>query len=117
MPIKSSTLFVFALFLVFGFPSSGWANVNINLASETELSTLNGIGPAKAKAIVAHRLQYGRFNHIDELQQVKGIGPILYQRIKADVHVDAQTLATPSKPRPLQPRPALKRITPIGQRP
>lgn len=108
--------FALLLCLCLCMPSSPcWANVNINLASETELTTLNGIGPAKAKAIVAHRLAHGRFDHIDDIRRVKGIGPALFERIKHNIHVDAHTISTPARPREALPRPALKRITPVGQ--
>ena len=50
--------------------------VNINTASAEAMShALTGIGPAKAKAIVEHRQKRGAFQSIDELLEVKGIGP------------------------------------------
>ncbi|XDZ50940.1 ComEA family DNA-binding protein [Neisseriaceae bacterium CLB008] len=106
--LRRSLLF----YLLFSLPL--WANVNINLASETELSSLSGIGPAKAQAIVAHRLQYGAFTRIEDIQKVKGIGPVLFQRIKDDINVNAQTPNLPRVLRGTQPQPALKKITPIG---
>lgn len=49
--------------------------LNINRASAAELSsTLKGIGPSKATAIVAYRKTHGPFHSIDELVKVKGIG-------------------------------------------
>lgn len=63
--------------------SSG--TVNINNASETELVSLPGIGPSKAKAIADYRQQQGGFKSIDDLQQVKGIGPATLEKLRAHV--------------------------------
>jgi len=49
--------------------------VNINTADESTLSTLKGIGPAKAKAIVEYRKTNGEFVTVEDLAKVKGIGP------------------------------------------
>lgn len=50
--------------------------VNINSASVEELATLlKGIGPKKAQAIVDFRAANGPFSKIEEIVQVKGIGP------------------------------------------
>ena len=59
--------------------------VNINNASETELVALPGIGPSKAKAIAEYRQQQGGFKSIDDLQQVKGIGPATLEKLRARV--------------------------------
>ncbi len=49
--------------------------VNINTATTDQLvEVLQGVGPAKAKAIVEYREQNGPFKTVDELVNVKGIG-------------------------------------------
>ena len=53
-------------------PSS--STVNINTATAEELEALKGIGKAKAQAIVAYREQFGEFESLDELMEVKGVG-------------------------------------------
>lgn len=47
--------------------------VNINLASVKELQNVPGITYKKSTLIVAHREQYGLYNSINELVQIKGI--------------------------------------------
>jgi len=51
------------------------AGVNVNTATEAELTQLPGIGPAKAAAIVQHRSQNGPFKSLTDLDAVSGIGP------------------------------------------
>ena len=48
--------------------------VNINTASAGELATLKGIGAKTAAAIVEYREMFGRFESIEDLTKVKGIG-------------------------------------------
>lgn len=48
--------------------------ININTADEATLMTLDGIGEAKAKAILEYRQQNGPFKSVDDLTKVKGIG-------------------------------------------
>ena len=52
-----------------------FANVDVNAATETELTSLPGIGPAKAAAIVQHRTTHGPFKSLSDLDAVSGIGP------------------------------------------
>lgn len=50
--------------------------INVNTASADALAEiLTGIGPKKAEAIVAYREANGPFKSVDDLLQVKGIGP------------------------------------------
>ena len=49
--------------------------VNVNSASAEDIAeALKGIGMSKAAAIVDYRNANGKFKHIDELVNVKGIG-------------------------------------------
>lgn len=65
--------------------------VNINTASEAELLVLDGIGPAKARAIVAYREQHGAFKSVDQLANVDGIGLKTIERNRARLTVGAET--------------------------
>jgi competence protein ComEA len=49
--------------------------VNVNTAdAATIAAALNGVGDAKAEAIVAYRKEHGPFKSADQLAEVKGIG-------------------------------------------
>lgn len=53
---------------------AGGALVNINLASADDLTSLPGVGPATASAIVRDREENGPFAGVDDLMRVSGIG-------------------------------------------
>ncbi|UPQ85744.1 helix-hairpin-helix domain-containing protein [Ignavigranum ruoffiae] len=63
------------------------ALININLAEVEELQTLKGIGPAKAQAIVSFREENGAFESIESIKDVPGIGPKIFENIKAMIVV------------------------------
>jgi len=49
--------------------------INVNTASQSELESIKGIGPSKAKTIIAERLDGGHFQDANDLQKrVRGIG-------------------------------------------
>ncbi len=57
------------------------SKVNINNAdSDTLARELNGVGIAKARAIVDYREAHGAFASVDELLEVKGIGTAILQK-------------------------------------
>ena len=55
---------------------------NINTATLEELMSINGLGEAKAKAIIKYREENGYFKIIDDLLNVSGIGEALFEKIK-----------------------------------
>jgi len=57
-------------------------SININTASEKELQRLPRIGPAKAKLIVEFRNKNGKFNYVEELLEIKGIGKKTLEKLK-----------------------------------
>ncbi len=69
------TIFLITPFVAFA------ALININTADAALLDTLPGIGPSKAAAIIDYRTQHGLFVHIEDIQNVSGIGPSTYADI------------------------------------
>ena len=68
--------------------------VNINTADATALAkALNGVGPAKAKAIVSYREKNGPFKSVDQLAMVEGITQKLIDKNRADIKLGAEKAA------------------------
>lgn len=63
-------------------PSQKTFPMNVNLASEEELTRIPGVGPSLAKAIVHWRSSHGPFRSVRELKEVPGIGPKTLKRIE-----------------------------------
>jgi competence protein ComEA len=67
--------------------TAGTGPVNLNNADSAALETLPGIGPSIAAAILQHREQEGRFERIEDLLEVAGIGPARLDQLEAMVTV------------------------------
>ncbi|HET8969442.1 MAG TPA: helix-hairpin-helix domain-containing protein, partial [Candidatus Nanopelagicales bacterium] len=63
------------------------APVNLNTADAAALDTLPGVGPATARAIIDHRTRNGPFENVDQLLEVKGIGPAKLADLRPHVTV------------------------------
>ena len=61
--------------------------VNINTASAGELTTLSGIGEAKAKDIIAYREMNGLYKRIEDIMKVQGIKENSFNKIKDSITV------------------------------
>lgn len=61
--------------------------LDLNAASAVELDRLPGIGPAKARAIVAHRERHGSFSRVADLGRIPGFGPAVVARLSGLVRV------------------------------
>lgn len=62
--------------------------LNINTASREQLVALPYIGEVTAKRILDYRRDKGHFQKIDELNNIPGIGPRLYERLTPYIRVD-----------------------------
>ena len=62
--------------------TSSGAMVNINTAGVDELDELPGVGPATAQKIIDFRTSIGRFSSVDQLLDVKGIGPSKIEQMR-----------------------------------
>lgn len=65
------------------------SRLDLNRASADELETLPGIGSVLAQRVIAFRKSAGRFQKIEDLRAVKGIGAKKYDRLKSLVTVSA----------------------------
>jgi competence protein ComEA len=82
---------VLGLLVIFSLPTysqqgkstqSAVKKININTASAQELTTLPRIGPKKASAIIEYRNKNGKFQRIEDIMKVKGIGEKTFLRLK-----------------------------------
>lgn len=65
--------------------------IDLNESSQVELKGLPGIGVVLADRIVSYRTKYGEFRHVNDLENVSGIGEKRLQRLLPFVKVDAVT--------------------------
>ncbi|NJD30342.1 MAG: helix-hairpin-helix domain-containing protein [Gammaproteobacteria bacterium] len=87
-------------------PAVAWAGpVNVNTADASALAKeLDGIGPAKAQAIVEYRQKNGPFRSPEDLLKVDGIGQRVLDMNRGNIQVGgaappaAKKAAAPQKP-------------------
>jgi competence protein ComEA len=66
-----------------GGPASG--PISLGQATEAQLETLDGIGPALAGRIIEYRQQHGGFRSIEELKEVSGIGDKRFAALRGSI--------------------------------
>ena len=73
-------------------PMASWAGpVNINTADAGTLAAeLDGIGLARAEAIIQDRESNGPFGQAEDLGRVKGIGQWIVDQNRANIRVDTK---------------------------
>lgn len=74
--------------------------VNINTADAVSIAkALDGIGPAKAAAIVAWREEHGPFKSVDEVGQVKGVGAETLERNRSAIQLSGDVAKADAPPK------------------
>ena len=84
------SLKIILLGILLGLSSAAVAqdSLNINTASAEMLAeTIEGVGERKAEAIVRYREEHGPFASVDELLEVRGIGPKTLERSRDKLSV------------------------------
>lgn len=81
-PDKIGTKVLRAIEVDTGSPTNVVYPININTANEATLQLLPGIGPSYAKRIVEYRMQNGGFDNVDEITNIRGIGPKTLQKLR-----------------------------------
>jgi len=82
---------ILTLVAFLSFSISAMAAVNINTATQAELEGLQGIGPAKAQAIIDYRKKNGGFKSVDDIKNVNGIGDATLEKLRKDISITGQT--------------------------
>jgi competence protein ComEA len=67
--------------------SSTTEKININTATESELTALPGIGASRARDIVSYRTKNGFFATIEDIKNVSGIKDAAFEKIKDYIKV------------------------------
>ncbi len=62
--------------------------IDLNQASQAELEAIAGLGEVKSRAILAKREELGKFEDLEQLLQVNGIGPKTLDRISPYLSVE-----------------------------
>ena len=90
--MKRSLISALALALCLSFSAVASAEdggVNVNTATQQELSSVPGLNPDLAKAIVKYSEEMGDFMSIDELADVPGMNKDALEQAKQTLRVDA----------------------------
>jgi competence ComEA-like helix-hairpin-helix protein len=69
--------------------------VDINAATEEELVRLPGVGPVRAAAIVRLREERGGFGSVDDLLEIRGIGPVTLEKLRSAATVGRHEVGVP----------------------
>ncbi|MGG1658791.1 helix-hairpin-helix domain-containing protein [Brevibacillus sp. NRS-1366] len=62
-------------------------SINLNTATVEELTTLPGIGAARANSILSYRSEKGGFRSVEEIKEIEGIGDKMFERIKDRIRI------------------------------
>lgn len=84
----------------FAFAGMSFAAVDLNSATQAQLESVKGIGPAKAKAIIEYRAKSGAFKTVDDLDKVPGFGKATVDKVRAEVSVGGGAAPKADKAKP-----------------
>lgn len=83
---------------------------DLNRADRSDLEQIPGVGPKLAQAIVDHRHEKGQFKSLDQLRDVKGVGPATFDKVRPYLRVDPLPKADDA----FDPVPVLERKKPTA---
>ena len=81
---------------------------DLNRAERSDFEQIPGVGPKLAQAIVEHRGEKGHFRSLDQLRDVKGVGPATFDKVRPFLRVEP--IPTPQSE--FDPVPVLERKKP-----
>ncbi|MCF2948420.1 ComEA family DNA-binding protein [Paraglaciecola aquimarina] len=61
--------------------------VNLNTTSLEQLVSLPGVGKKKAEAIIEYRTKNGKYQSVDDLMKVKGVGKKMLSKLKSQISI------------------------------
>jgi len=71
-----------------GVSAAPQAAIDVNSATDAQLASIPGIGPALARRIIEHREQNGPFRRVEDVLLVRGIGEKSFQKIQPYLKVE-----------------------------
>ena len=84
------------------------SRLDLNRADHVQLTQLPGVGDTLATRIVEYRETHNGFRDVDELRQVHGIGPVVLEKLRPLVYVDAFEADEEAEPLDEPQRPAMQ---------
>ncbi len=83
-------VFILALVIFLNLVRSD-SRIDLNTATQQQLASIKGIGPAFAARIIMERDRRGGFRSVNDLLKVRGVGRKLLARLRPYVKVDPLT--------------------------
>ena len=79
---------LWVLAIFFAFTGMAFAAINLNTATKDELQTVKGIGPVKAQEIIDYRTKNGPFTSVSDLKNVKGFSDKNVSKMRSELSVN-----------------------------